>query len=320
MTDSTTGDRPELAGATAVVTGANSGLGLETTRELARRGAEVVMACRNHERAEAARREIRDDVPDADLPIVFLDLADLSAVADFADTVTDRYDELDLLVNNAGVMALPRGETADGFEMQLGVNHLGHFALTGQLVDLVRAADGRVVTVSSGAHRTGDFDFEDLHWEGSYGKWRAYARSKLGNLLFAFELQRRLDAAGAGVESVAAHPGWADTDLQRRGPEMEGSKLKATLMGAANRLLAQSATAGAKPILHAATGDVDPAGYYGPGGLLEMRGDPTRVESVETARDEALARRLWEVSESETGVEFGLPDPETEATVASTDG
>lgn len=300
------------------MTGANSGLGLETTRELARGGAEVVMACRDRERAESARREIRKEVPDADLPIVTLDLADLSAVADFADTVTDRYDELDLLVNNAGVMAIPRRETADGFEMQLGVNHLGHFALTGHLLESVRAADGRVVTVSSGAHRTGDFDFGDLHWEESYGKWRAYARSKLGNLLFAFELQRRLDAADAAVESVAAHPGWADTELQRRGPEMEGSKLKATLMGAANRLLAQSAAAGAKPILHAATGDVDPAGYYGPGGLLEMRGDPTRVEPVETARDEALARRLWEVSESETGVEFDLPEPKA-AVAGSTD-
>jgi NAD(P)-dependent dehydrogenase (short-subunit alcohol dehydrogenase family) len=306
-------DLPDLTDRTAVVTGANSGLGFETTRALAAAGATVVMACRSRDRAERARDDVAASVPGADLELVELDLADLDSVAAAAETVRERHDELDLLVNNAGLMAIPRRETADGFEMQFGVNHLGHFALTGHLLDLLRAAEGRVVTVSSGAHRTGEIDFEDLNHEDSYGKWEAYGQSKLANLLFAFELQRRLDAADVPVESVAAHPGWAATELQRKGPEMEGSRVKAAVMNAANAVFGQSAADGARPIVHAATADVEPAGYYGPGGFMEMRGAPTRVEPKPKARDETVARRLWERSEELTGVTYDLPATEAAA-------
>jgi len=304
----TADDVPDLSGKTVVVTGANSGLGFEATRVFARKGARVVMACRSTERGADAADEIRERIPDADLDVRACDLADLSAVESFASGVRGTYDELHVLCNNAGVMAIPRSETADGFETQFGVNHLGHFALTGHLIDRIVATEGetRVVSHSSGAHEQGDVDFGDLHREESYGKWEAYGQSKLANLLFAYELQRRLNRAGIDETlSVACHPGYADTSLQARGPEMEGSTLKLYLMKAANAVLAQSAERGALPMLYAATAPgVEGGEYIGPGGLFDMRGAPEKQRSNDKSYDEDRAERLWAVSEESTGVSF----------------
>lgn len=310
MTDWTADELPSMDDATVVVTGANSGLGYEGTKEFAEVGATVVMACRSVERGERAASEIRRDVPDADLDVRHCDLASLASVSGFADGLTDDYDAVDVLCNNAGVMAIPRQETEDGFEMQLGVNHLGHFALTAQLFPALRASagEGRVVNQSSGAHEMGSMDFEDLHGERSYEKWGAYGQSKLANLLFTYELDRRLDEHDVDdVVSVACHPGYADTDLQYRGPRELGSSIRMAGMKVANTLLAQSAAQGALPMLFAATHDSVAGGeYVGPGGLLDMRGHPEFQRSSDESYDRRTARRLWEVSEELTGVGFDL--------------
>lgn len=303
-------DVPPMDGETVVVTGANSGLGYEATKVLAGKGATVVMACRSVERAEEAAAEIRAEVGDIGggaLDVRECDLASLDSVASFVAKLREDYDAVDVLCNNAGVMAIPRRETEDGFEMQLGVNHLGHFALTGRLFDLLAASDGqaRVVTHSSGAHTSGEMDFTDLDWEESYGKWPAYGRSKLANLLFAYELQRRLEAADrSDVLSVACHPGYAATNLQANSAEASGSRLAKLGMWVANRVFAQSAARGALPMLYAATGDVDGGDYVGPGGFLNMRGAPEVQVSSAASYDEADARRLWEYSTEATGVTF----------------
>ena len=298
---------PDLTGRTVVVTGANTGIGFAGSAAFARVGATVVMACRSVARGNRARDEIDANLPEADLEVRACDLADLSSVASFAEGVRADHDGLHVLCNNAGVMAIPRRETADGFEYQLGVNHLGHFALTGQLFPLLAAADGqsRVVTQSSGLHERGEMDFSDLHWETAYDKWDAYGRSKLANLLFAYELQRRLDARDrADVLSVACHPGYADTNLQARTAAESGSTLVKLGMRVANALLAQSAERGALPMLYAATADVDGGDYVGPGGLFDMRGAPEIQESSAASRDEAHARRLWNHSVEATGVTY----------------
>jgi NAD(P)-dependent dehydrogenase (short-subunit alcohol dehydrogenase family) len=303
MADWTADELPDCTGRTVVVTGANSGIGLEATRELAGAGAHVVMACRSLDDAERAREGIRDDYPGASLTVRELDLADLSSVRAFAAWTDEELARLDVLCNNAGVMAIPRSETADGFETQFGVNHLGHFALTGLLFEQLREApDPRVVTQSSGMHARGEMDFEDLHGVEDYDKWDAYAQSKLANLLFAYELDRRY---GDELTSVGCHPGYAATNLQYRGPEAEGSRVRKLAMKAANALLAQSAEAGAWPLLYAATADdVEGGDYVGPGGLLNMRGAPEKQHSASQSYDEATAERLWRVSEDATGVEF----------------
>jgi NAD(P)-dependent dehydrogenase (short-subunit alcohol dehydrogenase family) len=304
-------DVPDHSGRTVLVTGANSGLGYEATRAFAREGATVVMACRSLDRGERAANEIRDSVgggTGATLDVRECDLASLSSVATFATGVREDYDELHVLCNNAGVMAIPRQETEDGFEMQLGVNHLGHFALTGHLLDLLVATDGetRVVSHSSGAHTAGDVDFDDLHREESYGKWEAYGQSKLANLLFAYELQRRFEDAGiSDTVSVACHPGYADTNLQFRGPEESGSTLRYAMMRVANAVFGQSAAQGALPLLYAATApDVGGGTYYGPGGLMDMRGAPEQQSSNEASHDEPDAAQLWRVSEDLTDVTY----------------
>ncbi len=313
MTDSWTAEQiPDCSDRTVVVTGANSGLGFEATKALARNGATVVMACRSVDRGEQAAVDIRSsiDPTGATLNVRECDLASLDSVASFAEGVRADYDELHVLCNNAGVMAIPRAETADGFEMQLGVNHLGHFALTGHLLDLLVRTDGetRVVSHSSGAHESGELNFEDLHREDSYGRWDAYAQSKLANLLFAYELQRRLDDAGiTDTNSLACHPGYAATNLQYRGPEQSGSRLRYAMMRVANTLVAQSAEQGALPLLYAATApDAEGGAYYGPGGLMSMRGLPERQASSDASHDEADATRLWERSESLTGVQYDI--------------
>lgn len=314
----------DQSGRTIVVTGANSGIGFEVTKAFAERGADVVMACRSLDRGNAAREEIRSeaDVDDAALAVMELDLADLDSVRSFAETFRAEYSDLHVLCNNAGVMAIPRSETVEGFETQFGVNHLGHFALTGLLLDRLRetAGETRVVTQSSGLHERGEIDFEDLHGERSYDRFEAYAQSKLANVLFAYELGRRLRAAEESVTSVACHPGFAATNLQRRGPEQSGSKLRLWMMKVANTVFAQSAATGALPMLMAGTdSDIDGGEYVGPGGLMNMRGAPEVQPSSDRSSDEALAGELWDVSVGLTGVSYDLPDSHV-PDVATEDG
>ncbi|MBS3761624.1 oxidoreductase [Halodesulfurarchaeum sp.] len=300
---------PDLSGRTAIVTGANSGIGYEATDMLVANGAHVVMAVRNQERGEAAAEDIRGGLPGS-FTVRTLDLASLDSIGSFSQEIQTEYDQLDFLFNNAGVMAIPRSETEDGFETQFGVNHLGHFALSAQLLDLLIAGDqeSRIITQSSGMHERGVIDFDDLHHEQSYDRWDAYGQSKLANVLFAYELQRRLERTELeSVRSVVTHPGYADTKLQQRGPEQDGSTLRLWLMKLANTLFAQSARAGAWPMLYGAIApSIEGGEYVGPTGLLNMRGNPGVQESSDRSSDEEVAERLWEVSESETGVEFQI--------------
>ncbi len=296
----TAADIPDQAGRVAVVTGANSGLGLVTARVLARAGARVTLACRSAEKGEAAAGRIRSAVPGADVQPAVLDLADLESVRAFPAGAPDR---LDLLINNAGVMAAPRRVTKQGFESQFATNHLGHFALTGLLLGrLLSAPAPRVVTVSSALHRRGTMNFDDLQGERKYSPWGAYGQSKLANLMFCFELQRRSVEAGTALLSLAAHPGYAATNLQFAATDRFYEKAFGWI---GNRLLAQSADMGALPTLYAATVSDLPGGtYVGPGGRSEQRGYPRVVTAAGKAYDEAAWRRLWEVSEELTGVHY----------------
>lgn len=302
----TAADLPDLTGRVAVVTGGNSGLGLETARGLAARGAQVVIACRSAEKAADALSDLRAGLPDAKLESLPLDLASLASVRAFADAFRARHGRLDILCNNAGVMAIPYRKTGDGFEMQIGTNHLGHFALTGCLLDRLLATPGaRVVNVSSTMHRVGRIRFDDLQGERSYSRWGAYGQSKLANLLFSFELARRAAKAGAPFASLAAHPGYAATNLQTVGPRMEGSGWMERIMVFGNRLLAQTAARGALPSLYAAAAPGARSGaYYGPDGPFEMWGAPREVGASRRARDEAAAAQLWDVSAALTGVGY----------------
>ncbi|MFQ5698322.1 MAG: oxidoreductase [Myxococcota bacterium] len=298
-------DVPDQSGRVALVTGANSGIGLEAARVLAGSGARVILGCRNRGKADRARDDIRSTHPKSSVDLLDLDLASLDHVRRAAAQVRETYDRLDLLILNAGIMAVPRAPTLDGFERQLGTNHLGHFALCGRLLEALLASPGsRVVTISSGGHRMGTIDFEDLNWERSYGRWRAYGRSKLANLLFTYELQRRLERIGARTIALAAHPGASSTNLGRRDPGDPGAWIDRLLRPISDRL-AQSAARGALPTLRAAT-DPEACGgeYFGPSGLGELRGPPVRVPSSAASRDIATARRLWEISEELTGVRY----------------
>jgi NAD(P)-dependent dehydrogenase (short-subunit alcohol dehydrogenase family) len=295
----TAAEMPDQTGRTAVVTGANSGLGFRTALELARHGAHVVLACRDLTKGRAAVERIAAEVPTASLALAELDLADLDSVRAFADGFGDR--SVDVLVNNAGVMALPRRETKQGYELQLGTNHLGHFALTGLLLDRIGS---RVVTVSSNAHKLGRMNFDDLQGRRRYFRWSAYAQAKLANLLFALELQRR---AGDALLSVAAHPGYAATNLQLQSSAMTGNPLDRLLNRALNATVAQPDAMGALPTLYAATVEDLPGGaYVGPDGAGEMRGHPRVTVPSARAMDADAARRLWEVSEELTGVRYAL--------------
>jgi len=292
MTTSSSVHIPDMSGRTVIVTGANSGIGYAATSALAGAGAHVVLAVRNTDKGEAAaaampgKTEVRQ-----------LDLASLDSIHEFAEGYAG---EIDILINNAGVMIPPLTRTADGFELQFGTNHLGHFALTNLLLEQIT---GRVVSVASGAHKAGRIDFDDLNWERkAYKAVSAYGQSKLANLLFTSELQRRLTEAGSPVIATAAHPGYAATNLQfhsgKRGGDM--------LMGLANRIFAQSEEAGALPTIYAAVEDVPGDSYAGPSGFMEMRGAPKLVGRSAAAKDSDVARRLWEVSEELTGVPFPL--------------
>ncbi|MGW8730907.1 oxidoreductase [Streptomyces sp. NPDC055808] len=297
-------DIPDQSGRTAVVTGANSGIGLVTARELARRGARVVLACRSEARGKEAEERVRSEVPGARAEFRRLDLADLASVREFAAQLP--YERLDLLINNAGVMALPYGRTADGFETQFGVNHLGHFALTGLLLPRLRAAGAaRVVSVSSGMHVLGNVDLRDLNSERHYRRWVAYGRSKSANLLFVHELARRLGAVGSDVVAAAAHPGYAATNLQTQAVRMEGRRRTERLVELGNRIMAQPAESGALPTLFAATAPgVRPDSFTGPS-VMMWRGSPARSWRAGWTVNDVAGERLWAASERLTGVTYG---------------
>ena len=291
---------PDQSGRIAVVTGANSGLGLVTARELARRGALVVLACRNMDKGRTALAEVKATASGPTPELVPLDLASLSSVRTFAEGFTRAHDGLDLLINNAGVMAAPRRFTEDGFELHLGTNHLGHFALTNQLLAHMEGRDdARVVTLSSNAHKTvRHIAFDNLNGERHYFRWNAYGQSKLANLLFALELDRRLRARGSTVKSLAAHPGYAATNLQSAAAPL----FDRLVMKVGNAVVAQDDEMGALPVLYAATEPgLEGGTYVGPDGIGEQRGHPKIVRPNRVARDEESARRLWEVSAEVTG-------------------
>ena len=304
----TAADMPDLSGQTVIVTGGNSGIGYEAALQFARKNANTILACRSIDKANAAAKEIVASRPGANVEVMELDLSSLASVRRFAEEFHLAHRTLRALVNNAGVMALPYRKTEDGFEMQFGTNHLGHFALTGLLLDALRAnADARVVNVSSGGHRVGRIRFEDLDWKRGYYKWFAYGQSKLANLLFTFELQRRADAAGVKLLALACHPGYAATNLQAAGPRMAGSSGMESFWSMANRTFAQSAAMGALPTLYAATSpDVRGGDYIGPDGLAELWGNPTKVTCSAAAKDPLVATRLWEVSEQLTHVQYAF--------------
>lgn len=313
----TAADIPSQAGKLALVTGANSGIGFHTALELARAGSGVILACRDLVKADGARARILSAVSGAQVEGLALDLASLESVRVAAATLTAGGRRLDRLINNAGVMALPeRRATADGFELQLGTNHLGHFALTGLLMPmLLRPApegamepEARIVTVSSIAHRGATMNFDDLQWERGYKPWPAYRRSKLANLLFGFELERRLAGARARAISVVAHPGVANTNLFAAGPG-QGGGLIAKLIPFFIALIGQSEAMGALPSLYAATSPEAHGGrFYGSGGFRQMRGYPAEVRAETPAYDERTAARLWQVSEELTGVRYPLAE------------
>lgn len=292
----TPSDIPDLSGRTMLVTGANSGIGLEAARLFAAHGARVVMACRNPEKGRVAQEDIRSDYPAADLVLMQLDLADLASVNHFVAEFKQQFDSLDVLLNNAGLMAPPLQRTKGGFEMQFGTNHLGHFALTGQLLDRLETAEApRVVCVSSMAHKMGDIYFDNLNAGTWYKRWKFYGQSKLANLMFALELDRRLREKGSKIQVMAVHPGYSATHLQDTVP---GG-------GLFNVLMAQPQKKGCYPSVFAATSDQAESGrYYGPHGFMEMRGMPAEADIRRLARNQRIRERLWDVSEELTGIRY----------------
>jgi NAD(P)-dependent dehydrogenase (short-subunit alcohol dehydrogenase family) len=313
----TINDIPDQTGRVFIITGANSGLGYESTLALARKNARIVMACRNMEKGEVAAEAVRQQVPQADLDLMQLDLASLDSIHNFAAAFQARYARLDVLMNNAGVMAIPRRETTDGFEMQFGVNHLGHFALTGRLLPLLlRTPGSRVVTVSSMVHLVGRIYFDDLRVRNNYSRYCAYGQSKLANVLFAFELQRRLAAVGNDTISVAAHPGYAATELQSTSTTTSNATLEGLSYKIGNNLMAQSAATGAVSQLRAA---VDPGvqggEFWGPRFTAFGQARPGRAQK--NAYDPDIAARLWQRSEELTGVRFEFAQSTDDVTVAA---
>ncbi|MFO0660969.1 MAG: oxidoreductase [Polyangiaceae bacterium] len=298
---------PDQTGKVVIVTGGNSGIGWQAARALADHGATVVLACRSAARGAEAADKLKAFVPDAKVDVQPLDLASLASVRAFAESFLRSYERLDVLCNNAGVMAIPRQTTAEGFEMQLGTNHLGHFALTGLLFESLKKTEhSRVVNVSSLAHGMGRMSWDDLQGERSYSKWPAYGQSKLANLLFTYELQRRVSAKKIDVAAIACHPGYAATNLQFVGPRQEGSKLMEKLSRWANNNVAQSAEMGALPTLFAAVSNGARGGdFIGPSGFNALWGPPVIVEPRPHARNADDARKLWEVSVELTNVDFG---------------
>ena len=296
----TTSDIPDQSGRVIVVTGANSGIGYETAKALAEKDARVILAVRDTGKGEQSRKYVHATYPTADIEVMALDLADLESVRNFAAQFLDSHDRLDLLINNAGVMMPPLTRTADGFELQFGTNHLGHFALTALLFDVVASTVGsRIVTVASIMHRMGKIDLEDLNWEKRrYRKSQAYADSKLANLYFNYELARKLEDGDYITLASAAHPGYTATNLQQYTPGI----------GLINPIAGQSPRMGALPTLRAAIDDeTDYGDYFGPSGVMELRGHPKKVSSSRLSQDPEIAARLWELSEELTGIDFPIP-------------
>jgi len=288
-------DIPDLSGKVAIVTGANSGIGYETAKALAAKGATVVMACRNLDKAQSAITNIQSNVTDAHLEIIQLDLADLASVKAFATSFKEKHNRLDLLINNAGIMIPPYTKTKDGFEVQFGANHLGHFVLTAQLIDVIAQTTGaRVVNVSSVAHRSGVINFDDLNSEQGYKPWKSYSQSKLANLLFTRHLNNYFQTKNINAISTSAHPGWTATNLQEH----------AGVFKNLNPIFAQKPHMGALPTLFAAVTDRQANDYAGPSGFMGMKGYPKLVDMIDSAKDDALAKRLWGVSEELTGVQY----------------
>lgn len=300
----TTANMPDLTGKVILITGANSGIGFEAAKEFARKGATTILACRNMDKATAALEAIKQEMPDALADIMALDLASLASVRRFAAAFQANYERLDVLVNNAGIMMVPYGRTEDGFERQLGTNHLGHFALTGLLLDTLKKTQGaRVVNVSSGGHRMGNVDFSNLMYEDGkgYSPIQAYGRSKLANLLFTYELQRRFEQAGIDAMAVAAHPGTSNTNLASHMTEQRAFQLVMPLF----ERIVQSSDMGALPTLRASVdGAVQGSDYFGPKGFLEQSGYPVKVKSSNASHDVEDAQILWTVSEELTGVRY----------------
>ncbi len=300
----TAADVPDLSGKRIVVTGANSGIGYEACKVFAAQGAEVIMACRNPQKAATALAALNSAVPDANVTVMDLDLASQASVQAFADAFNATYESLDVLVNNAGIMMVPYGQTEDGYERQLGTNHLGHFALTGLLLDALKAApESRVVNISSGAHQMGNMDFDNLMYAAGkdYTPLRAYGRSKLANLLFTYELQKRFEAHNINCQALAAHPGGSNTNLGNHLADGIIGKIMMPIM----RLMMQGADMGALPTLRAAV-DPDAVGrdYFGPSGIMEMTGYPKKTSSNSASHNADHQRQLWEVSEQLTGVKY----------------
>lgn len=295
----TTKHIPDLTAKVAIVTGANTGIGYEMARALARKSATVILACRNKDKGKAAVRQIRQEYPEAKAELLQVDLSELASVRRFADEFTSHYDRLDILINNAGIMATPFVKTADGFELQFATNHLGHFALTGLLLAcIIRVPQARVVTVSSWGHHFGVIDFDNLNAEKNYDPGRAYAQSKLANLLFTYELQRRFEGTGVDALAAAAHPGWTATSLPIHRP----------MVRMLNPLIGQKPEMGALPALYAATApDVQGGSYYGPRSWGGLRGYPAKARPSDRSHDAAVAASLWAVSEGLTGVRYHWP-------------
>jgi protochlorophyllide reductase len=305
MSNWTADNIPDLRERVAIVTGANSGLGYASALALARKNAHVVMACRNLDKAATARDDILQHVPDATLSIMALDLGDLASVRQFAQDFQRDYDRLDILMNNAGVMATPYRTTVDGFEMQFGVNHLGHFALTGLLIDvLLTTPASRVTSVTSSAQYMGDIHLDDLQMSQNYSRYGAYSQSKLANVLFAFELQRRLEAIGAQTLSNVAHPGLSNSNLQTTTAENSGKVWERVVYGIVMPLLAQDIDMGALPQLYAATSPQAEGGKHYAPRLFETRGYPTETRATKKAYDTELAQSLWQASERLTAIDY----------------
>ncbi|MFC1785010.1 oxidoreductase [Candidatus Neomarinimicrobiota bacterium] len=290
---------PSQKGKVAIVTGSSSGIGLEASRVLANKGAEVIVAIRNKDKGDKAIQKIKNQYPEANVSLMLLDLADLKSIEQFANHFKQKYAKLDLLINNAGVMMPPYGKTIDGFELQFGTNHLGHFALTGQLMELIKnTPNSRIVNISSGAHNYGNIDFNDLNWENRpYKAMRSYCDSKIANLYFTHELQNKLNKDGFNTIVSAAHPGWTATKLQRH----------SGLFSFLSNFLAMPIEQGTLSTLRAATdGQIKSGDYYGPDGMREMRGYPVKVQSNDLSHDKEIAKKLWAVSEELTGVSYNL--------------
>lgn len=292
-----------------VITGSNSGLGLEATKQLALKGATVILAIRNMEKGEIAVNKIKEIVPNAKLDIMHLDLSSLKSIHEFSDKFHDKYKQLHVLINNAGVMQPPKMKTEDGFELQIGVNHFGHYALTGLLFDIIKATpNSRIISQSSFAANMGKIDFNDLNHDKKYSRTGAYGQSKLANLLFIFELDRKLKENGiTSVKSIAVHPGYTNTGLQQNGPSVNGKSFLFRIYSLTDKLFAQHVSMGVLPMLYAATApDVESGDYIGPAKLMQTRGHPKRVKATKKAYIKEDAAKLWEISEEKTKVKFNF--------------